>query len=638
MTKRGLVELLAPAGTFAALEAAIEAGADAVYLGGKHFNMRVHRGDFNLSDEELRAAVEYAHSRGVKLDITLNNLLSVEEIAPLERYLEFLAEIRPDALIVQDLAVVELIRRLGLALPVHASVMMNIHSAAAVELLQKFGIRRVVVSRELSLSDVRVLRAATGIEAEYFIHGDMCIAASGQCIHSGVSFGQSGNRGRCLKPCRWAYKFVDEASGEVLDDTSHKLALNDMCMLRDIPALIESGIYSFKIEGRMRPPEFIGRIVRAYRRAIDSYLEDPTGYALDEDFWRDFYEKRVRNFTTVCAFNRPTKKDIGLSGKREPRFFSEGVIEAGFEDAAVAKNFAGEAAIAGGGAALSVRVGDYAGFEAAVANGAEYVYVGGESFRPRRPWTFEEFEAAILAAHAAGVKIILNTPRVTRDGYLSELAALLSRGLGFDGVLVSNLGALAVAKKSAGLPVFADVSFNVFNDVAAEFLRGLGVVRATASLELSFAQLRGVVEKAALPVEVIVHGATESMICEHNLVGFYHPRYDAWAAPEVLDGRYALVDSAGEAHAIRVDQFGYNHIYFAKDLCMAPYVGKFAGAAALRIEAQDYSPEVVGLATKVYRSALDGKDFAADFARLKKISPRAFGGGIYKFKLSKDSI
>ncbi len=637
---RESVELLAPAGTFKAFEAAIDAGADAVYLGGKNFNMRVHSNKFNLDNDELKAAVEYAHDRNVKLDVTINNLMSVEEIAPLEKYLRFLDEIKIDAAIVQDFAVIQLIRKLGLKIPIHASVMMNINSAAAVEVLKKFGIKRVVVGRELSFEAVKNLREATGIETEYFIHGDMCVAESGQCIHSGVTFGQSGNRGRCLKPCRWAYKFIDEKTGAVLDDTSYKLAMGDMCLLRNIPELIQSGIYSFKIEGRMRPPEFIHRIVSTYRQAIDAYIADPTGYSLDENLWRDFFEKRVRDFTTLCAFAPPTKKDIGLSGKREPRFFSEGVVETKFDDAGVAKIFAEAEPIKKSCAKpdLTVRVSTLDAAKSAIANGADLIYVGGESFKPNKPMTLAELENAAEIAHKSGVKIILNTPRITRDNYLNELAELLTRLKNFDGVLVSNLGALNVAKKFSSLPIYADSSFNLFNNVTAEFLRELGVVRATASLELSFAQVKSVVEKSALPIEIIIHGATESMVSEHNLVKFYYPGFDEFATPEILNEHFALVDSAGEVHSIRLDQFNYSHIYFAKDLCMLPYLQKFMGAAALRIEAQDYSPEVTALVTKIYRAGVDGKDFTADFELLKKNTPREFGSGVYKFIESKNSL
>ena len=639
LTKKS-VELLAPAGTFETFKTAIDAGADAVYLGGKHFNMRVHKKDFNLDDDELKAAVKYAHERDVKLDITLNNLISVEEIAPLEKYLYFLNEIQPDAIIVQDLAVVQLIKKLGLNIPIHASVMMNINSVQAVEVLKKFGIKRVVVSRELNFEQVKNLREKTGIETEYFIHGDMCFAVSGQCIHSGVTFGQSGNRGRCLKPCRWAWKFIDETSGEVLDDTSYKLALGDMCMLRNIPELIQSGIYSFKIEGRMRPPEFVSRIVSAYRRAIDSYIADPTGYSLDENIWQDFFEKRVRKFTTLCAFQKPTKTEIGLSGKREPRFFSDGIVEPKFDDAKTAEIFANETAIkkAAVKPELTVRVSSLDAAKAAISNGANTIYVGGEVFKPLKPFTINELKSAVEIAKNSNVKVILNTPRVTRDNYLNELAELLQREVNFDGVLVSNLGSLNLVKNNSTLPIFADHSFNIFNHEACEFLKNLGVQRATASLEMSFAQVKSVVENSNLPLEIIIHGSTESMVSEHNLISFYYPSYNEFATPEILNKHFALVDSAGEIHSIRVDQFNYNHIYFGKDLCLLPYIEKFIGAAALRIEAQDYSPKIVAQVTKIYRAAIDGKNFDADFDELKKITPRKLGSGVYKFKESKNSI
>ena len=327
---RKSVELLAPAGQWESLVAAIDAGADAVYLGGKAFNMRVHRSDFNFSDEQLKAAVDFAHARNVKIYVTLNNLISAEELSPLEKYLRFLDDIKPDSILVQDLAVINLVRKLGVKIPMHASVMMNTHNTQAVELLKTFGITRVVVGRELTLAEVALIRERTGIEVEYFMHGDMCFAESGQCIHSGVVFGQSGNRGRCMKPCRWNYKLIDEETGATLNDWSYKLALNDMCMFRHIPDLIQAGVVSFKIEGRMRPPEFVRRLVSTYRAEIDAYLADPTGYSVDEARWENLYANRVRDFTTTFAFGAPTTKDIGLTGEREPKIFSRAVVEKKF--------------------------------------------------------------------------------------------------------------------------------------------------------------------------------------------------------------------------------------------------------------------------------------------------------------------
>ena len=198
LLNRKSVELLAPAGTWDALVASVESGADAVYLGGKHFNMRMHEGEFNFDDALLKKAIDYAHEHGVRLYITLNNLISNEEIQALREYLAYLNEIRPDALLVQDFAVLELVHEMGITIPLHTSVMMNTHNEHAIEKLKEYGITRIVVGREMTLSELSLFRERTGIEVEYFMHGDMCISESGQCIQSGVLFGQSGNRGRCL--------------------------------------------------------------------------------------------------------------------------------------------------------------------------------------------------------------------------------------------------------------------------------------------------------------------------------------------------------------------------------------------------------------------------------------------------------
>ena len=633
--KKFSVELLAPAGTWEALVAAIEAGADAVYLGGKAFNMRVHNSSFNFSDEQLKAAIEFAHGRGVKIYITLNNLISAEELAPLEKYLHYLNEIQSDAILVQDLAVINLVQKLGIKIPLHASIMMNTHNAQAVELLKNFGITRVVVSREFSLTEVSLLKARTGMEIEYFMHGDMCFAESGQCIHSGVVFGQSGNRGRCMKPCRWNYKLIDEETGETLNDWSYKLALNDMCMFRNIPELIKAGVTSFKIEGRMRPPEFVRRLVSTYRREIDSYLADPTGYAVNEELFGELYKNRVREFTTTFAFGAPTTKDIGLTGEREPRIFSRAVVEPSFDDAAVKEIFSTERAIktSGDKPKLTVRVSSLESARAAIDSGADLIYVGGEVFKPLKPWKISELQQAAEIAHAAGKKIILATPRTSKDMDLSELVEIFSRAINFDGVLVGNLGALNFVKNLTDAPIYADVSFSVFNPLAAEFLQSLGAVQATASLELSFAQVRSVVENSPLPIEIIIHGAIESMICDHDIAKLYLSDYDEFATPEKLNRHYALADEAGEVHSLRVDQFKRWHIFFGKQLCLLPYVEKFMGAAALRIEAQNYSPAETAQVVKIYRDALNGIPHST-----LHIPNCRFGAGVYRFKQSKNSI
>lgn len=647
---RKSVELLAPAGTWDALVAGVESGADAVYLGGKHFNMRMHEGEFNFDDALLKKAIDYAHENGVRLYVTLNNLISNEEIPALREYLAYLNEIRPDALLVQDFAVLELVHEMGIKIPLHTSVMMNTHNEHAIEKLKEYGITRIVVGREMPLSELSLFRERTGIEVEYFMHGDMCISESGQCIHSGVLFGQSGNRGRCLKPCRWAYKLIDEKTGEVLDKDgpgAYKLALKDMCMYRAIPQLIQAGVFSFKIEGRMRPAGFIRRIVSTYRKAIDAYIADPNGYTTDEEGWKKLYDNRARDFTTTFAFGQPGKKDIGFTGEREPRFFSHAVKEAGFQDEVLRQ----ERDIQKENAAhrtLSVRVNTMESAKAAIDNGADTIYVGGEAFRPLRPWKLGDY-AEILAYAKGKARVVVTTPRTTMRRECGELEQFFTalRTIRPDGLMVSNLGSLKLAQSLTDLPVQADLSFNLFNQFAAKFLKENGLSMAATSYELSFEQLREIVETAELPLETVVHGSYESMICDHDFPAMSLPEFNELDNPEVLDRHYALLDTAGEKHAIRIDQYGRNHLYFAKDLCLYPYLAKFNGLASYRIEAQDYTPELTGRVTKLYREALDalaaGKsaeaafDHAA-FEEVERLSPREWGIGTYRFRQSRNSI
>ena len=263
MRKDRQVEILAPAGSFACFQAAMNAGADAVYAAGTRFGARAYANNF--TQDELIEAIERAHIYGKKFYLTVNTLLKDHEIAELYDYLAPLYERGLDAVIVQDTGVFQFIRSNFPDLDIHASTQMTITGAAGAKFLERQGAARVVPARELSLEEVRQIHETTDLEVECFVHGALCYCYSGQCLMSSVIGGRSGNRGQCAQPCRLPYT-VD-------GQKKYFLSLKDICTLELIPELVEAGIDSFKIEGRMKRPEYTAGVVRIYRKYVDQYLK-----------------------------------------------------------------------------------------------------------------------------------------------------------------------------------------------------------------------------------------------------------------------------------------------------------------------------------------------------------------------------
>ncbi len=261
------VELLSPAGNYQAFIGALNAGADAVYLGGERFGARAYADNFTT--EEICQALHVAHCMGKKIYLTVNTLFKENEAAGLYDYLCPFYEAGLDAVIVQDLGVFRLIREWFPGLPLHVSTQMTITGAGGAAFLKEQGAVRIVPAREISLSEVRAMKEETGIEIECFIHGSMCYCYSGQCLFSSILGGRSGNRGRCAQPCRLPYQ-IYAGQKQILGE-GYPLSLKDMCTLEYIPQLIEAGIDSFKIEGRMKKPEYAAGVTAMYRKYIDLY-------------------------------------------------------------------------------------------------------------------------------------------------------------------------------------------------------------------------------------------------------------------------------------------------------------------------------------------------------------------------------
>ncbi len=255
-------EILAPAGTVDAVKAAVNAGADAVYVGGSMFSARAFAGNFDTN--ELLNTIDYCHINGVQLYMAVNTLLKNSEISCLASYMQPFVKQGVDGVIVQDMGVYSILREVFPEVPLHASTQMSITSSYGAEFLKNLGFTRFVPARELSLNEIKQIRAKVKIEIETFVHGAMCYCYSGKCLMSSYAGGRSGNRGRCAQPCRKLY------NGDGYREYS--LSMKDMCMLQDLPALIDAGIDSFKIEGRMRKPEYVAAAVYAYKETRDAYL------------------------------------------------------------------------------------------------------------------------------------------------------------------------------------------------------------------------------------------------------------------------------------------------------------------------------------------------------------------------------
>lgn len=274
-------EVLAPAGSMDALRAAVECGADAVYLGAGHFNAR--RNAKNFSEEELAEAIEYCHVRGVKVHLTLNTLVSDEELPLAMDLIRDACSLGVDALIVQDLGVAALVRAAAPGMELHASTQMAVMTPEGFRALADLGFTRAVLPRELSLEEILAIREATrdtGLELEMFIHGALCMCVSGQCYLSATMGGRSGNRGLCAQPCR--LRFAAEGGRR----SDHALSLRDLSAVEAIPDLYEAGVLSFKIEGRMKRPEYVAAAVTACRNAVDGIRDEKLLRDLDAVFSR----------------------------------------------------------------------------------------------------------------------------------------------------------------------------------------------------------------------------------------------------------------------------------------------------------------------------------------------------------------
>ena len=307
------LELLSPAGDMSKLKTALYFGADAVYIGGKHFSLRALAGNF--SDEEILEAVEFAHSLGKKVYVTVNIFGRNDDIEQAEKYFKFLESAKIDGAIISDTGLIYLARTVAPNLPINLSTQANTLNYKTVEFWQNHGLQRVILARELSLDEIKEIKdKVPEMEIETFIHGAMCISYSGRCLLSDYRTGRSSNRGECVQACRWSYEIREKDSEcgfmEMQEDERGTYIMNskDLNLLDYIDELDKAGVCSFKIEGRMKSEYYLATVVNAYRRAIDAYYELGEKYKENPLYQQELKKTAHREFTTayITGFNDRT--------------------------------------------------------------------------------------------------------------------------------------------------------------------------------------------------------------------------------------------------------------------------------------------------------------------------------------------
>lgn len=310
-----MTELLSPAGNFEKMKMAFLYGADAVYLAGERFGMRAAAGNFTL--KELDRAVEYAHARGKKLYLALNTLPREPEYPALREYLRQLAAMPsgvPDGVIAADIGVMMQVREYLPGTALHVSTQAGVVSSASALAWHRLGASRVVLAREVSLAEIREIRRALPpeVEIEAFVHGSMCVSFSGRCLLSNALVGRDANRGACAQPCRWNYTIREEKRPdtplpvEQTEDGTFIMSSKDLCMIEHVPALMDAGISSFKIEGRMKSAYYTAVVTNAYRAVMDAYIKNREHYVFDERWQRELDSVSHREYCTGYFFDSPS--------------------------------------------------------------------------------------------------------------------------------------------------------------------------------------------------------------------------------------------------------------------------------------------------------------------------------------------
>ncbi len=594
------VELLAPCGNFQIAKAVLEAKCDAIYLGGKSFNMRMHSELMNFTFEEIKKTVELAHSIGKKVYITVNSLIEDEQIEAITEYLKQLKSINVDALIVQDYSIIKILKDNNIDIDLHASVMMNIHNDEQVRFLEKNGFTRFVASRILSLDYVKNMD--TDLEIEYFVSGDMCTVGDALCHYSGVLLNRSSNKGSCFKPCRWNYDIGYK--GELYENKYH-LAAKDVNLINHIEELCNSNVTSFKIEGRRKQLDELISIINSFGNALDDFLENKP----KQDYAKDILEVYPRDTSTSFAFGNPGLDYINSKNENNPeklRIFSTATSEVTLNTNtinAVKEKLKKDKPNVKNEYKISVKVENIPQALVAIKNNVDILYLAMESYNSSG---FTVAEVNEITSKKQCTKVVLGLPTYNLNENLDSINNFISSCKNLDGLQVTNIG--QVYKYANKYQIYTDYTLNTNNTYTMDFFQDMNVNTSTLSIEATEKQGKHMLNHSTCK-ELISYGHLSVMILDIDLYKNIVPNKKSGKTynHNIFDENILLlIDNKNNQHPIVKDNYGFCHMLTTNKVNLLPIIEdlKANNTNIFRIEGQMESPENLDIVIKEFQKAL----------------------------------
>ncbi len=582
------IELMAPAGNIEIFREIVKSNCDAIFLGGIKFQMRRIRQGYNFSNDDLVEVMELSKKYNKKIYITLNILVTSYEIEELKEYLRFLDDLKPAAIIIQDLGVIELINEMGLKnLVIHTSIQMNTHEVETIKLLKSKGVEKIVLSRECSAKDIKDFYDETKMDFEYFCYGEMCPIKDAQCNASSYLFGNNSGRGRCFKVCRWNYKLQHN---DIIINPEYPLSIKDLSVYNYIEELFDSGVTTFKIEGRMRDAEFLLPVINTYGDAIDHLIEHGT-YNKNSKVLED---NRMRDLSDGYVNGDPKLDNINLYREDEIRKFSQPseIIEKSAETTEkilnlIKKDSEKEEKN------LSIYVKDIKSLKVAIEEGVSRVYISDE---------FAKLDLGQLKnIDRKSTEIYFVTPRALDNEKLDHVENMLNSKL-FDGLLYTTFGC---TRRFEGQNLIADTTLLTYNHKSLKYIvENFNTKEVCASFELTQNEFAPFIKNIEHDVEVIVHGIVPFMYTPRNLFDFYDEK-------DIVSNKMSLL-SEGSNFDLIIDRYNMSHIIPRKEICLQDIVQelqKYEKIKYLRIDARFYEAEEIRTIIKAYKETLNNEKY-----------------------------